>query len=83
MKAVGSRAEVMHGVANHTSGDLKKKDLKMVKGRIVSKVASKAAKQRLKNSPFQAFVKLAKLSKLKKIKLMPKKRSALYNKIMK
>ena len=47
MKAVGSRAEVMHGVAKHTSGDLKKSDLKMVKGRIVSKAASKAAKLRL------------------------------------
>ena len=84
MKAVGSRAEVMHGVANHTSGDLHKSDLKMVKGRIVSKSASKAAKLRLKNSPFKAFVQFAKKSKKsKKIKLAPKKRSAAYNKLMK
>jgi len=84
MKAIGSRAEVMHGVAIHTSGDLKKKDLKMVKGRIVSKAASKAAKLRLKYSPFKAFVQLAKKSKKsKKIKLSPKKNTVAYKKLMK
>ena len=77
MKAVGSRAEVMHGAAKHTSGDLKRKDLKMVKGRIVSKAASKAAKLRLKDSPFKAFIQLAKKSKKsKQFKLTPKKRTA-------
>ena len=45
-KAVGSRAEVMHGTARHTSGDLTKKDLKYNKqGRIVSKRASEAGKR--------------------------------------
>ena len=84
MKAVGSRAEVMHGVAKHTSGDLKKTDLKMVKGKIVSKAASKAAKLRLKNSPFKAFIQFAKQSKnSKRIKLAPKKRTAAYKKLMK
>lgn len=35
--AVGSRAQVFHGHAVHTSGGLKKKDLMMHKGRIVSR----------------------------------------------
>ena len=81
MKAVGSRAEVMHGTASHTSGGLKKSNLKLVKGRIVSKEASKAAKKRLKNSPFEAFVKLAKKSKNKTIKLAPKKNTVMYKKL--
>ena len=84
MTVVGTRAQVMHGVANHTSGGLKKVDLKMVKGRIVSKSASQAAKLRLKSSPFKAFVNLAKKSKMsKKIKLSPKKNTAAYKKLMK
>jgi len=83
MKSVGSRAEVLHGVANHTSGNLKKSDLKLAHGRIVSKAASKAAKLRLKDSPFKAFIQLAKKSKSKKIKLAPKKKSAAYKKLMK
>lgn len=38
MKTVGSRAEVFHGNANHTSGGLMKKDLiKNKHGEIVSK----------------------------------------------
>ena len=41
MKAVGSRAQVMHGTADHTAGGLKKSDLKMNKwGRIVSRKKS-------------------------------------------
>jgi hypothetical protein len=44
--AVGSRAQVMHGNAKHTSGGLKKSDLKYNKqGRIVSIDASAAAKK--------------------------------------
>jgi hypothetical protein len=43
---VGSRAQVMHGTAHHTSGGLTKKDLKMNKwGRIVSKAKSMKAKK--------------------------------------
>ena len=38
---VGTRAQVMHGTANETSGGLKKSNLKMKDGRIVSKKASK------------------------------------------
>jgi hypothetical protein len=43
---VGSRAQVMHGTAHHTSGGLTRKDLKMNKwGRIVSKAKSMKAKK--------------------------------------
>lgn len=46
MKRIGSRAQVMHGTAHHTSGGLTKKDLKMNKwGRIVSKAKSAKAKK--------------------------------------
>ena len=47
MKAIGSRAEVFHGNAKHTSGGLEKKDLKLVKktGEIVSKEKSKGEKK--------------------------------------
>jgi len=41
MKKIGSRAQVMHGTADHTTGGLKKGDLKMNKwGRIVSRKKS-------------------------------------------
>jgi len=42
---VGSRAQVYHGNATETAGGLKKKDLKMVKGEIVSKSKSKDEKK--------------------------------------
>ena len=43
---VGSRAQVMHGTAHHTSGGLTKNDLKMNKwGRIVSRAKSAKAKK--------------------------------------
>jgi len=46
MNAVGSRAQVMHGTADHTSGGLTKKDLKYNKhGRIVSRKKSQKAKK--------------------------------------
>lgn len=41
---IGSRAQVYHGTATETAGGLKKKDLKMVKGEIVSKAKSKDEK---------------------------------------
>lgn len=45
-KQVGSRAQVMHGTANHTTGGLTKKDLKYNKeGRIVSRVKSAQGKK--------------------------------------
>lgn len=50
-KTVGSKAEVFHGTAKHTSGGLTKKDLMRTKaGRIVSRkkhAAGKKAIQRL------------------------------------
>lgn len=47
---VGSRAQVMNGTAKHTSGGLKKKDLKYNKhGRIVSRKASANGKKALKH----------------------------------
>lgn len=54
--AVGSRAQVWHGVAAKTSGGLRKADLKKTKhGRIVSKKASEAAK---KGKGFKALKRL-------------------------
>ena len=46
MIRIGSRAQVMHGTAHHTTGGLTRKDLKMNKwGRIVSKAKSAKAKK--------------------------------------
>ena len=45
MVVIGSRAQVMHGTAERTSGGLKKKDLKYKKGRIISRKASRSAKK--------------------------------------
>ncbi len=43
---IGSRAQVMHGTAHHTTGGLTKNDLKMNKwGRIVSRAKSSKAKK--------------------------------------
>jgi hypothetical protein len=45
-KMVGSRAQVMHGTAHHTSGGLTKGDLKYNRsGRIVSRRKSSIAKR--------------------------------------
>jgi hypothetical protein len=52
MKTIGTRAEVFHGTAVHTTGGLTKKDLKKNKfGRIVSKKASMASKKRFDANP--------------------------------
>lgn len=59
-KTIGTRAEVMHGVAEMTSGGLKKKSLKYnPRGEIVSLKKSNKAK---KSSPLvkQGYTKLAK-----------------------
>ena len=49
LRAIGTRAEVMHGSAHHTSGGLTRKDLKYNKhGRIVSRKASAAGQKALK-----------------------------------
>jgi len=49
MKAIGSKAEVYHGTAKHTSGGLYKKDLmKTKRGRIVSKRKHAAGQKAIK-----------------------------------
>jgi hypothetical protein len=48
IKAVGSKAEVFHGTAKHTSGGLHKKDLMRHKGRIVSRKQHAAGKKAIK-----------------------------------
>ena len=49
LKAVGSKAEVFHGTAKHTSGGLKKVDLMKTKsGRIVSRRKHMAGKKAIK-----------------------------------
>ena len=57
-KTVGSKAEVFHGTAKHTSGGLKKKDLMKTKaGRIVSRkkhAAGKKALARLRKAGYKA-----------------------------
>jgi len=47
--AVGSKLQVWHGTAAHTSGGLKKKDLMKHKGRIVSRKKHAAGKKAIKN----------------------------------
>ena len=50
MKTKGSREDVWNGIAQETSGGLKKKDLMISKsGTIVSKKASESAKSRMKD----------------------------------
>lgn len=47
--AVGSKAQVWHGTADHTSGGLKKKDLMKHKGRIISRKKHALGKKAFKN----------------------------------
>ena len=47
--AVGSKAQVWHGTAHHTSGGLMKKDLMKHKGRIISRRKHALGKKALKN----------------------------------
>jgi hypothetical protein len=47
--AVGSKAQVWHGTADHTSGGLKKKDLMKHKGRIISRKKHAQGKKAFKN----------------------------------
>lgn len=64
-KRIGSRTEVLHGTAQQTSGGLMKKDLFLddKDGRIKSKDATKAAKDRLKREGAAHFVKVFKPKK--------------------
>ena len=49
MKTVGSKAEVFHENAIHTSGGLTKKDLMYKKGRIISRKKHAAGKRAIKH----------------------------------
>ena len=49
IKAVGSKAEVFHGTAKHTSGGLHKKDLMKHKGRIISRKKHAAGKKAIQH----------------------------------
>jgi hypothetical protein len=49
IKATGSKAEVFHGTAKHTSGGLKKGDLMKHKGRIISRKKHAAGKKAIKH----------------------------------
>lgn len=49
IKAVGSKAEVWHQTAKHTSGGLFKKDLMKHKGRIISRRKHTAGKKAIKH----------------------------------
>jgi hypothetical protein len=67
--AVGTKAQVFHGTAKHTSGGLVKKDLmKTKKGRIVSKKKYAAGKRAIKT-----LRKLGYISKKGSFKLFSKK----------
>lgn len=57
LPAVGSKAQVWHGNAKHTSGGLTRKDLmKTKKGRIVSRAKHALGKKALKNLKKAGFV---------------------------
>ena len=57
MMAVGSKSQVWHGTAKHTSGGLTKKDLmKTKKGRIVSKRKHAAGLKALKQLKKSGYV---------------------------
>ena len=57
MVAVGSKSQVWHGTAKHTSGGLTKKDLmKTKKGRIVSKRKHAAGLKALKQLKKSGYV---------------------------
>jgi hypothetical protein len=68
-KKIGSRAQVIHGTAHHTSGGLTKRDLKYNKwGRIVSKKRSALAKKtrRLEKAGYKATKGTFGVKKVKK-----------------
>lgn len=68
--AVGSRKMVMNGNADHTAGGLKKSDLMMHKGRIVSRKAHKAGLKAIKRLRAAGYV-----AKKGQFKLFSKKHS--------
>ena len=80
----GSRAEVFHGAAAHTTGGLAKKDLVQDKyGNIKSKAAVSAAKKRMKEEGKKPMVKVFKPVKNGDFKLAPKKGTKKYKTLVK
>jgi len=73
LKQIGSRAQVMHGTAHHTTGGLTKADLKMNKwGRIVSAKKHATAKKEMR---LKKFGYTAKKGKFGFVKITPKNKS--------
>lgn len=67
MKTIGSRAEVFHGNADHTSGGLEKSDLlKNKRGRIVSARKHKTAKKQKRLQKAGYFTKKGKFGSFKR-----------------
>jgi len=65
---VGSRAQVYHGTAHHTSGGLTKKNLMMNKwGRIVSSKKHKTAKKEKRLEKAGYFAKKGKFGCVKRV----------------
>ena len=72
MKSSGSRAEVWHGTAKHTSGGLEKKDLMQNKnGRIVSRAKHNSAKKEMRLLKYGFATKKGKFGF---VKIAPKSR---------
>tara|TARA_A100001015_G_scaffold246980_1_gene283616 strand:- start:2896 stop:3150 length:255 start_codon:yes stop_codon:yes gene_type:complete len=66
-KTIGSRAEVFHGVAKHTSGGLEKKNLlKNKNGQIVSKKKHLTAKKEKRLEKYGYFAKKGSFGYVKK-----------------
>jgi DVNP family len=56
MQAVGSKAQVWHGTARHTSGGLVKKDLMKHHGRIISRKKHAAGKKAIKHLRSMGYI---------------------------
>lgn len=54
--AVGSKAQVFHGTAKHTSGGLTKKDLMKHHGRIISRKKHAAGKKAIKHLRAMGYI---------------------------
>ena len=66
-KTIGSRAEVFHGVAKHTSGGLEKKHLlKNKAGQLVSKAKHLTAKKEKRLEKYGYFAKKGQFGYVKK-----------------
>ena len=79
---VGTRAQVMHGTADKTSGGLQKKDLKYNKGgKIVSKKKSGSAKKDNRLVKRDTKPKRVSLGLFIRVRMNPKKRRNLLERV--